>query len=282
MSLTLGKLIEQVAIGAGFEVLKQKATGGTTASIIDTSLANIVNDGQYNNYLFVVSKTTDGLAPQGQFGVVTSYASDTQTFTIPTLTAAVGAGDEYVIIKAKIKLYELIDRINRALGDLDPVQLVDTSLTTAESTLVYDVPVAIKGYNVQRIQIGSDTNGWRDYVDYDISPGAAGAVDKLVFRNQPPTADDYNTIKIWYLGGNPELSSYSDAVDERYIDTLAIAACVENVMVYLMDKKISSWSDKNSVAHLNDIRQRKALAEMQNPVRNRPAESPRKIGLRDA
>jgi len=272
--MNFGKLLEEVYLNCGLLALRRAATGGSATTVVDTGIINRKGDGYYaqgNNggHVLFVSQSTDRAAPEAEFGVVSSFtlSASTPTFTIPTVSAAVAAGDIYSVMKPTIPLYEMIARVNEGMRRLPPVQLSDVSLTGAANTLEYSLPVATKGYEIQEVRIGNATDGYQKKTDYRIRPAAAGSVEKLVFLTQP----DDDTIEVTYLGKQTALSLYSDSISEKYPEELVIAVCSQAAWEMLMRKRPSWYVDKTKMGMYNDIIQRAERAKAENPVRTLPA-----------
>ena len=271
--MNLGRLLEHCYGALGYIRVKGIATGGSATTIVDSTLATKYATNIFNGNVAFITSTTDGLSPQGKFGIVSAYSASTWTITIPTVTDTVDAGDIYSICKVTIPLYEMIAAVNVGLASLPSVPRVDTSLTTLASTLKYTLPAAVKNYPIQRVQIGSDTYGWYDVTSWDVIPAAAGSAESLIFLSQPSydssTPANY-TIKITYLAKNPTLSVYSDYVDERYSDILVLKACQLACLQYQMDKKHQN-QNKQYLSMLQRFQTEYQEAVMLNPVRVDPA-----------
>ncbi|MCP4143164.1 MAG: hypothetical protein GY755_23235, partial [Chloroflexi bacterium] len=102
------------------------ATGGSTTTAIDTKLNSIEPDYRDDDETLVrgtliVTRTTDGLAPQGEFQRITAYSETSAQITMDAVSAAVGAGDTCRIIHSQFKLEEIIELANQALVDLGDI-----------------------------------------------------------------------------------------------------------------------------------------------------------------
>lgn len=287
--MLLGKLLEEVYIAVGLQVLRRVATGGSATTVVDSAYANRKGDGFYaqganGGYIVFISETTDGAAPVGQFGEVSSYtlSTTTPTFTIPTLSAVVGAGDIYAVMKPQVQLYEMIGRVNEGLRRLGEMETVDISLTGLASTLVYNLPAGIRKSNLLQIEIGNNTDGWRDAGGFSITSKAGTTQDQLIFTHQPPydSATAANqTFKIRYRGVHPTLTTYSNSVEKSVHDELAIAKCAETVMEHIMNKRTGSYNDKTKVAFYSNIVKRSEEAQMKHPVRIQPGTHRQRLNL---
>lgn len=279
--MQLGKLLEELYAGLGLQVLRRAATDGSTTTVVDTGIKNRRGDKYYSQgtkggHILFVSQTTDRAAPEGQFGEVSDFtlSTTTPTFTVPTMTAVVQAGDIYAVMKPVIGIYEMISRVNAGLRRLPALEKTDVSLTTAASTLVYSLPLAVGAYEILSLEIGNDTDGWEDARGLCVTPMSGSSLDKLIFTTQPrydPATAANCTIKIRYLAKHPTLSAYSDYVEKSVADELAIAVCAEAAYEYLMTQRPAWFNDKNRIGVLSFIKQKKEEATLLNPVRMKPA-----------
>ena len=287
--MNLGKLLEETYIACGLQVLRRVATGGTATTVVDSGIVNKKSDGYYaqganGGHILFISQSTDGLSPQGKFGEVSAFtlSTTTPTFTIPTVTDAVAAGDIYAVMKPIIQLYEMIGRVNEGLRRLGEQDRPNTTLTGLADTLVYSLPAGINVTNIKKIEIGNNTDGWCDAPGYTIQPQQGGTVDQLMFTHQPPydsTTPANQTIKITYHGPHPTLSIYSDYVEKSVPDELAIAICAEVAWELLMRKKTTFFSDRTKQAMFNDIQKQSAKAQAEHPIRTKPADLPKRINF---
>lgn len=285
--MNLGKLLEETYSNCGFVKLRGVATGGTTQTIVDSSLATRYSSNAFKRHIAFISETTDGAAPEGQYKLLNAtgtYTAATWTINLPSVvTAAVGAGDIYSIMKPTIELYEMIQQINAAMGKLPAVRLEDTSLTASASTLEYTLPIATKKYPLQDVHIGNATDGWKRFKNYEVRPASEGSTETLVFLSQPPYDADTSTnqtIKLTYLGKQTSLNSYDDSISEKYADELVYAVCAYTALNYHITKK-NLLTNKRWVAKLGVFQQRYYEALRDNPVRVPPSVQPRTVNLRD-
>lgn len=286
--MQLGKLLEEVYAACGLQVIRRVATGGSTTTVVDSAFANKRGDGFFaqggnGGHILFISVTTDGAAPQGQFGEVSGYVnSGGPTFTVPTMTAAAGAGDIYAVMRPVIPVYEMIGRVNEGLRRLGDTDRVDTTLTGLASTLAYSLPTGVNATNIKRIEMGSDSYGWMDAPASSYTVKSAGTADQLIFNTYPPydpsTAAN-QTIKITYHGPHPALATYADYVEKSVPDELAIAICAEAAWEYLMQKKPSYFGDKTKMAQYQFIQAKSQEMQARFPIRSKPGTAERRIHL---
>lgn len=266
MTLILGQLLEQVYRQIHSDIVDGVATGGSTTTIADLGLSSKpFTENRFKDWVAFVSRSTDGLAPQSQYGLITAYVKSTGTVTIPTVTAEVGSGDEYSFCKPDIPLYTLIKLCNDALNSL-LYAAVDTSLTTADQTVRYTLPIATKGIQPYHIFL-RDPSNYKTYEapNWDIEPAAPGSTETLVFKWQPETS---KTIVIDYKSLHPQLTTYSSSVSEKIHPRLAVAACVERALHWKMMPK----QRKVDVNNWNLVKQ-----ELEEAKRLFPVDMPKKV-----
>jgi hypothetical protein len=280
--MNFGKLLEETYRRCGFVRLMQPATGGSATTIVDTNLASTYGEDEFKNDIAFISTTTDGLSPQNKFGIVSAFASDTSTLTIPTVTDAVQSGDVYCIVKHQIPLYEMIAQVNNGLQMLPPTLIPDTSLTLTASTRSYTLPAAVKPYSnsINAIYIGNETYGWEVEKRWHLKPAAAGSQVSLVLDFLPPynITPVANTIFIEYLGKHSDLSTYSSPISEYYADELVKAVCAYRAWEYLVEKN-NKFEDEQAMGKLSRLEQTYGRALAQNPVRIPPALLPRSFSF---
>lgn len=268
--MNLGHLLEKTYEALGFVRLKSIATGGSATTIVDTAQATKFGTNAFRNHVFFISQTTDGLTPQNKFGVLPAahYVAGTQTFTIPTVTDAVGAGDIYTIARPTIELYEMISQINIGMSMLPFIRLSNEALAVVAGQFAYAVPLAAARYSIQEIWAGNDTDGWIRSSVWKMYPNAVGATPDILFPDDP--GSDGDTIKLVYLGKQTALSLYNDPVSDLYPDELVYSACALSALRYHMTKK-GLMINRRWTPVLEAAKERYNRATVENPVRNIPA-----------
>lgn len=287
--MQFGKLLEELYVACGLQVFRRVATGGSTTTVQDTGIANEFEENEFtgsseDKHILFISQTTDRAEPEGEFGEISSFLTPTATptFTVPTLSAAVAANDIYAVMKPTIQLYEMISRANEGLRRLMEREKVDVSLTALKDTLVYNLPLPIHRYRIQQIEVGNDTDGWRDAPAYTIEPNSGGTKDQLIFNAQPiydATTPANETFKITYVNVHQTLSVYSDYVEKTVSDETAIAVCAAAAMEYLMTKRPSFFQDKSQLALFQNVMQRSEQAQQTSRQRLPPARRQTRIKL---
>ena len=103
------------------------ATGGSATTVVDTNTPYTTDDALLGGTAIVID-TTDGLTPKGKFARITDFVASTKTFTIETVTDAIGAGDTIGLAKPKIKAAQMKQAVNDALRDhIGTISLVKLS-----------------------------------------------------------------------------------------------------------------------------------------------------------
>lgn len=213
-----------------------RATGGSTTTIVDTSLVETLGDANeddyLNNWTAIITRDAGGLgaAPEGEFARITDY-DDAGTLTFATITAAVVSGDSYMYASPEFPLYDMIEVINDALVSLGNIEAVDISLTTAADQTEYALPVALKGNQLLNIEIqgiltNANDNRYVPVPNWEIKSAAPGSTGLLVL----PQLQDSRTLKITYLGLHPRVNTYADYISEFIHPELAVAVCAAHAL----------------------------------------------------
>lgn len=209
-----------------------RATGGSTTTIVDTKLLDLLGDSNEDDYLnnWTVIVTRDaggaGAAPEGQFNRISDY-DDGGTITVPdALTAAVASGDTYMYATPEFPFYDMIEVMNDALPSLGNVLAYDTSITTANNQTEYTLPLKLKAQKLLNVEIQGITtdandNRWIPIPKHRRILAAAGSTGTLILPQYP---SGY-TVRITYLGLHPRVNVYDDYISESIHPELAVAVC---------------------------------------------------------
>lgn len=250
------------------------ATGGTTATVLDSKQATLHGDGTWaNGAVFIVRDAAGaGAAPENEYALLTGYTDSTGTFTsaASSYTVTPAAGDVFMFCNDFYPLFTMIELANAALQSLGPIPLIDTSLTSDVSKTEYDVPVALKRRPPVRVDYqgrtnDADDNQWIEIRNWRYEPATAGTVAKLVIPQLP----DDRTIRVWYEGVHPELKVYNSAVVESIEPELAAQVLTEKALEWQNTRLqggdeflIQRWNDQK-----NQVMQAKADFEPSKPRR---------------
>jgi len=222
-------------------VLNITTTTGASSKIalVDSKIAATYEDDEFNEGWAFCIRTSDGLAPQGEYVRISDYDGVTGTFTVDTFSANVDAGDTIGFINDEYPLRLMLERLNSALrtekiGDL---VLVDTSITTVSGQTEYTLPLALKRRPF-RVEIQtSTTSGDYEYVQiygWRHIPAAAGSTGKLVLSANP---DAGKILRVWYRGQHPTLSTYSSVIDETIPPEIVRYALLVEMMSWLNSRE---------------------------------------------
>lgn len=243
--MILGELLERVYRATHTNLVNGIATGGTATTIVDSGLiTKPFTENKFKDYIVFITRTTDGLTPQGKYGIATAYVKSTGTITIPTVTDAVQVGDRYSLCKPDVPLYTMEDLCNDGLRYLGGVDAWDTSLITAAATLRYTLPIAAKGLRLRSLYLRNPSNTFItcEAPNYDVENSVGGSQPTLVFKSQPLSN---MTIVFNYIGDHPTLTAYNSYVNEKIYDQLAIAACIEQYYGWRVVQKQKPLDQKN-------------------------------------
>ena len=264
MSYTLSTLLVDLYAELGQLTVSTSDAAGSTATIIDGKQANKHGDEDSVNWAAFIIESTDGLAPEGEMALVTSYTDSTGTFTSPasSWTAAPAAGDLYAFTNDFYPYYDMIRAVNRALKSLGEIPQVDTTtLDTASAQTEYAYDTDWKRSPPFRVDYQGKTtdandNQWLEVAEWEYIPAAAGSDGLLVIPQLPASRG----IRVWYNGVHPILNTYEDAVYEGFPDQLVLAACVEKALVWQNSRMMGG--DDFLLQRLNDARQDLAIARV--------------------
>lgn len=224
--MNLGEALEEIYRSMHDDIVNGEATSGTATTILDSALNAKYQQNKFKNWIAFIKKTSNAASPQNKFSVITSFASNPFQATVsPTLTDAVESGDLYSFCKGSVPLRTLIDLFNDGLKRLGRVVEVDyTGITTATDTRRYSLPVTLKGVRPRAVYLIDENYTRLATPSHRIIPAAGGSTETLEFASNPAEG---KTVVYKYISIHPKLSIYSDTVNERIHDELAIAAGLE-------------------------------------------------------
>ena len=246
------------------------ATGGSATTIVDTATRYTTDDALVGGTAIVLS-TTDGLTPQGRFARISDFVASTKTFTIDTVTDAVGAGDIIGLCRPTIPLLTMKQAVNDALKDhVGTISKVDVSLTSESGDATYTLPAGMFIKILLDVQIEpggrGDTKlfGLGQYISIlgqvEILPTVTGSqmISHGLFAGKE--------IKIIYEGVHPSVSLYSDYIHESISEALIKAGTVEKALTWLVSKRGDSALGTFLLQKLNDARQTISNMKIEHPV----------------
>jgi len=269
VAYTLSNLLQDVYMDLGqFNV--STATGGTTATLVDSKQVGLHKDNAWLNGACFIIRDVAGAsaAPEGEFALVTGYTSSSGTFTsaASSYTVAPADGDTYGFVNNFYPLHTVRELCNLGIQALGDVALVDTSLTTAASQREYALPAACKRNRPLEVAIqgetgDSDDNAYVPIYDYDYIPAAAGSTGTIQFKRQPASG---RTIRIVYEGIHPKLTAYSSVVHETIHPELAKVSATE--MCLRWQNSRLQGGDDFLLQRWNDAKQTLLMEKTMHPV----------------
>ena len=205
------------------------ATGGSTTTIVDTSISNSYQDDDLVGFTAFVSYDAAGLgaAPEGEAKRVSDYVASTFTLTTAAFTVAIAVGDEITLARGSLFPFPDLKRLcNSALRSLGEVANVDTSLTTAVNQTQYDVPSGVNYRSIKDVQFqhndASDDNDYQSIPFKVIPDSSEGGADATIEIAQ---WDSGRTLRIISTGPHVALHDYDDLISLDIHPDLALSAC---------------------------------------------------------
>ena len=257
MAYLVGDAVRDILSELG-QLTEGVATGGTTASVVDTLLGG--TDDDWNGGTVIITRNVSSAAtpPEGQFGIVTDYTASTAGISVAagTFTTAPAAGDIYGVSTSYYPLRQVIRGLNRALSAMGDIPLTDiATLTTAVAQTEYTYAVAWKRRPPFRVDIQGkldDTNDyqWKEINWWEYVPATAGSTGLLILKQQPPTG---YLLRIWYLSPHPNVEAYSDIIYEGFHPELVVWKSVYEVLIWQHGR--SQGTDASVVQMLNKAEQ---------------------------
>jgi len=204
--MTLLELIKRIA--ANFHYYSGTATGGSDSTVVDTTLLE-PDDFWNNHYVYITS--ADSAAPEGEERYVSDYDQSSQTLTAtPNFSAAVAAGDEYVLLQ--FRRADFIVAIRSGIARANSRWLVPVTDTTtvqiATDTYSYSLPTDV--VRIDRILYRDDSSDpW-----LEVDPGSwrmsgVPGSQKLELTNID-AFDSGDYLRVEYVKRQSDLSNDSD------------------------------------------------------------------------
>ena len=277
--MNLGQLLQKILPIQ----LERVATSGGTSFVADSALPGSYDDDTFKDALLFISKTGSGNAPQDEFQVITSYVDATGRFNLDSVfSSTAGGGDSFAVADPQYPKAPVLRVVNNCLRNFGIISLVDTSLTAVKNQLEYTLPLALKAFPLDRVEIGSTTYGFEETQDYYVLPAAAGSQAKLVFNSQPrydTTTPSNNTLRIWYRDYHPALSVYSDKVSETIPDKRVIDECKLALQEWMMEK--NSDLSQEALQKLGILKQKQAESKVEQRINVPPRRISKFLSIRD-
>lgn len=246
MAYTLSNLLQDWANLLGLSSFHVATGGSATTAVVGgfSTLDEPPEENYCNDWTMVVARDAGGAgaSPEGKFSGITSYASDTYTYTFGTMTDAIASGDTLCLVKNTVSLQNFISIANQSLKNLGKIALRDISLT-ADGTHLYNLPAGVR--NISKIDY-LDDDGLSipvPRVGWSVRPYTAGGTAVLEFL--PAFAPlDGQTISIWYEGVHPTLTVYNSEISDTIEPSLMAAQVAYDTLVSVVDRNSQLWKDK--------------------------------------
>lgn len=268
MGKTLFDLTYQLArkLGATSEGV---ATGGSTSTLVDTVELTQDDDFWNGGTVWVLYDAGGaGAAPQGEYSVVSDFATNTDTATLrTTLTAAIAAGDRYAIARTRYPLHILIAKLNEAIQEVGPLEITDiTTITTAADQTEHSLPANVHEVRQVWLQTNIDTNDnqWTPVTDWKIQKSATGTADKIIL---PQYTAGY-LIKLVYWGYHSALYAATSVLDDSIHPDRVISNAAVGCLLWRKAKVGESDSSINEM--LNYFQAEAAQMDARHPTRIPP------------
>lgn len=207
-------------------------TGGSVSTVENTDWA-LGEEPQYEDddpslmfgtVIVVEDALGTGVAPEGEFAMITDYDSSANLITMNPINA-VSNGDRVGVVQPLFPLQDMIQLANIALRKIGEIDVIDTSLVVAANQTEYTLPSTIQKRPVRvRIQGVQDAlnNQWRELPNTSIIPATAGSSWTLVI---PDGAQGY-TLEVTYRGMHPEVTAFDSPIQAAIHPELALCALI--------------------------------------------------------
>jgi hypothetical protein len=269
MSKTLFDLTYATAVKLG-AISEGVATNGTTTTLVDT-VELTQDDDFWNGGTAWITYDAGGLgaAPQGEYSVVTDFASSTDTATLrTTLSAAIASGDRYAIARTRYPLSMLISKINEAIRGIGPIEVTDIStITTADEKTEYTLPENLLDLREVWIQTNlDDTNDyrWRKLSDWRVEKETTGSANTLII----PQFEAGYLLKLVYYGYHAALVSATSKLDDSIHMDRVVSHAVVGLLLWRKAKIGEGDSTVNEM--LNYFQNEASQMDAMHPVRKPP------------
>ena len=259
MAFTLSNLLVGAFQGLGQMTIGNKATGGSTTTVIDSTQANTARDNAWKNGAMFITRDAGGAGalPEGQYQRISAFTNSSGTFTVETaFSTAVAAGDIYGYTSPYYPLRQMQELANDALRALGDVDLVDTTtLDTVTGDTEYAAAVTWKRSRPLRVDIQTATgdaqdNQWVEWPSFEWVPAQAGSTGLIIFPDYPTASRD---VRVWYRGAHPALLDYDDVVHDSFDPELVVLQLVVKALEWQNGR--SGGTDEYLLQRLGDARQ---------------------------
>jgi len=257
------------------ELHENVATGGSATTVVDSKLAG--SDDDWNNGTVIITRDSAGAAaaPEGEFALVTDYASGTGTITVAAsaLSAAPASGDNYGVATNYYPMVQVVRAINRGLqmmGDIPQVDLA--TLTTASNQTEYAASLAWKRHPPFRIDMQgklSDTNDykWHKMSDWEYTPATAGNTGLIIL----PQLVTGRLLRIWFEDAHAAVNDFDDVIYEGFFPEMVLRETVYNLLLWKNGE--TGGADASVINMLNNAEEKREEVKRETSVWKPPRHS---------
>lgn len=247
------------------------ASGGATNTIVDVDYLKAIDNDYFNEgTAWVLS--AGAAAPEGEFGVVDNYDSNTKTIEMrDAFTVAVAAADKYGVATGRYPLLTIIQKINSALFSQGYIPVTDTSLTTAVNTRQFTMP---KAATLELRQVLVQTNSvsgneqWEKVFNWEIEHTATDTADILHIPYDLPSG---MSIMLRYAARHADMRLATSVLNQSIHPDRIVYRAAHDLM--------RDYRDRTRLRHLGDtikdLLLRAEDAERMHPLPTLPARQAR-------
>lgn len=262
MTETLFDLTLKTAVELGI-VRQGVATDGSTNTIVDTNLLATLDDDYYTQGTAWITKSTDGLAPQGEQSIISGFVGSTGTVTLQDTLTAIAAGDRFAVGAPRYKLFELIQQVNNSLYMDGYIAVTDESITTVaqqrEYTLPQDASLDLRQVLIETNPSDGDRTIPKALYNWDVKRSATGSADVLVLNND---YDAGHLLWIVYATQHAELVDPTDEMNESiHPDRIVFDAAANAMRAYRDRTRL-----KHLEASIENLERKAELAQQRHPL----------------
>ena len=255
------------------QLKRWKITGGSNTTAINTTWAGVEeqifedDDPALIYGTMVVVKDTAGVAPEGEFGMITDYDSSASTLTFDQISASLAANDRIGIASPLFPLEDMISLANVALaklGELDVPEYVNVENGVTQYTL----PSGVQNYPVLVRHLSATPNVRPRIVpEYSVMPDTAGVQLTLIV---PKLYDVGGQFEIFYRAPHPKLTTFDSQISDVISPEVASSALVAEAYQWYNNQL--GGSNQYFLQRENKALQDLEAALVKHPIRKLPGQ----------
>lgn len=178
-----------------------------------------------------ITKTADGLAPQGEMGVIKASGNDTGEYELASgpFTADIENLDTYWIVPAFYTREQLELSINRVIEGLEVPEEDETSLVYDAEVNRYTLPVSIPDPDKLlqvHLQYSTDPKDWVEHTNWDTQEQGYLLIEGV----STPASYDGKAIRLVYSSTPSELSDYADELHKKIHQDIIIFGAAKRII----------------------------------------------------